>query len=534
MRSDFYNILLFNKSRFNALCLCISLLYGLAGCIHNDLPYPRLQQNITAIEPALAARPSVIDSTALTAVVYLNEYADIQSVNFNTYTVTPGAVSDPDLAVGPHDLSRPLVVTLSRYQKYQWVVKAEQHIERWFNVAGQVGETVIDAVGRRVVVRVPETADLARLTLTSAKLAPVGISTTVPALEPGEINLSRPLDVEVTCWGRTETWTVYAEKTALAVMTTAVDAWAQVIWAYGDGPADVENTFRWRRADENEWTYVDTRDVTQTQGAFSACIPHLTPLTRYVVQTVSGDDLGNEVEVETGATRVLPDGSFDQWWLDGKVWCPWDEHGERFWDTGNKGAATLGQSNVQPTDDTPTGTGKAASLETRFVGVFGIGKLAAGSIYTGVFQKVDGTNGILDFGRPWTERPTRLRGYYSYRTAKIDYAAAELADLKGQPDTCHIYVALTDWTAPYEIRTNPKNRQLFDASAPYVIAYGELTDGTDTGRYREFVIELKYRSTSRVPSYLQITAAASKYGDYFTGGTGALLLVDQFSLEYDY
>lgn len=517
------------------LLIVAALLAALSGgCIHNDLPYPRLQQNITAIVPAGAAKASVIDSVNLTATVYLGEYTDIQSVNFNTYTVTPGAVSDPNLAVGAHDLSRPLVVTLSRYQNYQWVVKAEQTIERWFAVAGQVGETVIDAVGRRIVVRVPETADLADLRLVSAKLAPVGISTTVPALDPGPIDLSRPLDVEVTCWGRTETWTVYAEKTELKVRTSAVDAWSQVVWAYGEGPADVANTFRYRRADSDEWTDIPVSDVIQTQGAFSTCIKHLEPLTRYVVQTVSGDNLGNEVEVETEATRLLPDGSFDQWWLNGKIWCPWDEFGERFWDTGNTGAATLGQSNVTPTDVTVDGTGRAASLETRFVGVFGIGKLAAGSIYTGAFQKVDGTNGILDFGRPWTQRPVRLRGYYSYKTAPIDYASAELAELKGRPDSCHIYVALTDWTAPFEIRTNPKNRQLFDPSSPSIIAYGELVDGTDTGGYREFTIELKYRSTSRVPSYLQVTCAASKYGDFFTGGTGALLLVDQFSFDYDY
>lgn len=515
-----------------AVCL-IALVAG-GGCIHNDLPYPRLQQNITAIEPLGALKTSVIDSVNLTATIYLDEYTDIHSVNFNIYTVTPGAVSDPDLAIGAYDMSKPVVVTLSRYQDYQWIVTAEQTIERYFTISGQIGETVIDAVEHRIVVRVPSSADLSALELTSVKLAPGGISTISPSLEPGVIDLSHPLNVEVTCWGRTEEWTIYAEKADLAVTTTSVDAWSQVVWAYGDGPANVANTFRYRQADSKEWLTVAISDVHQTQGAFSACIAHLEPLTRYVVQAVSGSDFGNEIEVTTEATRVLPDGSFDQWWLNGKIWCPWDEFGERFWDTGNTGAATLGQSNVQPTDQTVDGTGQAAMLETRFVGLFGIGKLAAGSIYTGSFQKVDGTNGILDFGRPWTQRPTRLRGYYWYKTAPIDYASTELTDLKGRPDTCHIYVALTDWTAPFEIRTNPKNRNLFDPSSSSVIAYGELLDGSDTEGYREFVIDLDYRSTSRVPTYLQITCAASKYGDYFTGGTGAVLYVDQFSFDYDY
>jgi hypothetical protein len=37
-----------------------------------------------------------------------------------------------------------------------------------------------------------------------------------------------------------------------------------------------------------------------------------------------------------------------------------------------------------------------------------------------------------------------------------------------------------------------------------------------------------------VPTYLIVVCSASKYGDYFTGGAGSVLYVDDFSLEYDY
>ena len=66
-----------------------------------------------------------------------------------------------------------------------------------------------------------------------------------------------------------------------------------------------------------------------------------------------------------------------------------------FWDTGNKGATTLGSSNTIPTGDTSNGTGKAAKLESRFVGVAGIGKFAAGNIFAGSYVRTDGTNGVL-------------------------------------------------------------------------------------------------------------------------------------------
>lgn len=524
---------------FSALSLVAAGILAVvtAGCIKNDLPYPKLPQYILQLAAEGEKAPAAIDSVNYKAVLYLEETTDIMAVRFSEFVISPEAKADPDLLEGSYDMSQPLTVTLSLYQDYPWIITAEQEIERYLTIAGQIGETVIDAVAHRVVVRVPETADLSDLELTSIKLGPEGITTLSPDLKPGEFDGSQPVEVDVTCHGRTDRWEIYVEKTELVVQTVRVDAWSQVIWAYGAGPADVRNGFRYRRSDSSEWIDVPAEDVSQPegQGAFSACIPHLEPLTEYVVQSVSGDNLGNEVSAATGSTPVLPDGSFDQWWLNGKIWCPWAEGETPFWDTGNTGAATLGESNVQPSEDVPPGmSGQSAKLETRFVGLFGIGKLAAGSIYTGTFKKIDGTNGILDFGREWTQRPTRLRGYMKYHSVPIDYASAEYADLKGQPDECHIYIAMTDWSAPFEIRTNPKNRQLFNPDSPEVIAYGELIRNSDTDGWTEFEIRLDYRDTSRVPRYLQITCAASRLGDYFTGGSGSCLWVDDLELLYDY
>lgn len=521
-----------------ALPAIISLVAGLLGmssCIKNDLPYPRIPQYILGLAAEGQQKAAQIDSLNYKATVYLEETVDIRNVKFSEFRITEGAKADPDLLDGTYDLSSPIIVTLSLYQDYPWILSAEQEIERYLDIEGQIGETVIDAIGRRILVRVPETSVLSDLTLTRIKLGPEGITTMMPDLQPGKIDLSKPLLVEVTCFGRTQDWTIYAEKSQLIVQTTSVDAWSQVVWAYGAGPADVQNSFQYREASASDWIDVPVNEVNQTQGAFSACIPHLKPLTDYVVRAVSGKDIGNEIKVTTQSTEVLPDGSFDQWWQDGRIWCPWNKDGERFWDTGNTGAATLGQSNVVPSDETPPGiTGQSAKLETKFVGIAGIGKLAAGSIYTGSFKKVDGTNGILDFGRPWTTRPTKLRGYMKYSTAPINYTNADYKYLMDRPDSCHIYVAITDWQQPYEIRTNPKNRHLFDSSSPEIIGYGELIIGHDTNGWQEFEIKLNYRSTSRMPRYLQITCAASKYGDFFTGGTGACLYVDDFSLHYDY
>lgn len=490
---------------------------------------------ILAIRAEGESKSAYIDSLAWEVNIYLDETTDIRNVKFAEYQISNGASSNPNLLEGSYNLSSPLFVTLSLYQDYNWEIIAHQDIVRYFKVSGEVGESLIDPVGHRVIVHMPEETDLSRLTLQSVKLGPEGITSMVPNVSPGIIDLSHPLRVEVTAHGVTEIWTIYAELTETIVSTTRVDAWSKVVWAYGEGPADVENGFEYRLDSDSEWTPVPAQYVTQNQGAFYCYIPHLQPLSDYVVRSVSGDNKGNEVHVKTQATADIPDGDFEQWHKDSKdMWCPWDAGGSRFWDTGNGGSITLRQNLTEPSDHTPTGSGKSARCETRFVSLFGIGKLGSGSIFTGEYLRTDGTNGVLGFGRPWNLRPTRLKGYFQYSAADINYASTEFADLKGRPDTCHIYVALTDWTAPLEIRTKPSERKLFDKNADYVIGYGELVFSGEMSAFKPFEILIHYNDTQRVPSYLQITCSASKYGDYFTGGAGSLLFVDQFSFDYDY
>lgn len=521
---------------FTHICAAVAaLVVLLPGCIKNDIPYPRIAQRILAIAAEGESKSAYIDSLAFEVNIYLEETTDIRNVRFTEYSISPDAVSDPDLRDGVYDLSSPLFVTLSLYQDYTWEIIAHQDIERYFKVSGEIGESVVDAAACRVVVNLPEGTDLSKLTLESVKLGPVGITTISPELRPGPLDLSHPLKVEVTAHGRTETWTIYAQLSETLANTTAVDAWSRVIWAYGTGQSELENGFEYRRADSAEWTRVPAEYVSGSQGIFSCYIPHLEPLTEYCVRAYSGDNFANEVRVTTDATADIPDGTFDQWsQTSAGMWNPWSSEGTRFWDTGNRGSWTAKINLTSPSDHTSDGTGKAAKCETLFIGLGPIGRLSSGSIFTGEYLRTEIPNGVLGFGRPWKLRPTKLKGYYQYSAAEINTVSSEFSDIKGQPDTCHIYVALTDWTAPFEIRTKPSDRSLFDKNAGYIIAYGELQFSGKMDAYRPFEIKLDYRSTSRVPTYMQITCSASKYGDYFTGGSGSVLYVDEFSFDYDY
>lgn len=509
------------------------LAVALSGCIHNDIPYPRIQANFLTFTAEGQDRGTVIDSAARTVTLYFGETVDIENVVIEEYSVTAGAEVVGDILTNPINLSKPITVDIHLYQDWSWTITGVQEIERYFTVSGQVGTSYIDVPGRRVVVYVSKNTPLASVKVETCKLGPIGSSLT-PPLEGHTIDLSRPFEVAVEAYGRLVKWTIFAEHTESSVSTVRADAWTNVAWVYGQAEAGRDNGIEYRLSGDTQWTRVEESDLTVDGGAFTARICHLSPLTTYETRAFSGDQYGEVLTFTTGEALQMPNTNLDEWWLDGKIWCPWAEGGTPFWDTGNKGAATLGQSNSVPTDDTSTGSGWAAKLETRFIGIGTIGKLAAGNLFVGLYYKTVGTNGILHMGRPFNQRPTKLRGYLKYTCAPINYASDELKSLSGQPDTCIVWCALTDLSEPFEIRTDPKNRQLFDPAGDYVIAYGKIQYSETIPQYIPFEFELDYKSTERVPTYILLTASASKYGDYFTGGAGSVLYLDDLELLYDY
>lgn len=115
----------------------------------------------------------------------------------------------------------------------------------------------------------------------------------------------------------------------------------------------------------------------------------------------------------------------------------------------------------------------------------------------------------------------------------------------GRPDSCHIYIAL--WhpeegeeeefqgeTYPIVVRTKPGSEQhLFSPDNPHVVAYGQLTQGSNVSSWTSETITLDYKYTDRAPTHIQVVASSSKYGDYFTGGVGSTLVLDNIRLVYE-
>jgi len=505
------------------------------GCIHDNIPYPYIQANITSISAEGQMGNAVIDSTNLVVTFRYPEDADIYNIKIEDFTLSPNTeVVDNAIAKGKViDLGEPYKVTLRMYQDYEWTLVSVRDIVRYFTVDGQIGTAEINPDERTVTAVVTDRVPIDAVPVLTCKLGPSSSAQT-PVLAGESVDFSSPVKVAIDNYGHTEEWTVSIAQTKSTVFTKRADGWTQVAWVYGQAEEGKDNYIEYRLTGDSKWLRVPESEITHNGGDFTARITGLTPNTAYEARAVSGEETGAVLMFTTGSVLQLPNSNFDDWWQNGKVWNPWLQSGSSYWDTGNKGATTLGQSNTVPTDDTCDGLGKAAMLQSKFVGFGSLGKLAAGNIFVGSYVRTDGTNGVLSFGRDFTERPTRLTGYMKYKTAPISSATKGFELMKGQPDTCIIWCALIDSDEPFEVRTNPNNRQLFDPDYDFVIAYGKYEIGQNVDAYTPFDIALDYKATDRVPKYIIVTASASKYGDYFTGANGAVLYLDNFELKYDY
>ena len=318
------------------------------------------------------------------------------------------------------------------------------------------------------------------------------------------------------------------------VITGDANPWA--MFAYVNGKYTTDSApeglgFQYRKASEAEWTDF-AGEISYEGKTFSARITGLEPETLYEFRAVSAQDVRDDsaVQFTTEAADQLPNFNFDSWYKDGKNWYANADMGDNyFWDSGNKGANTLSEVNPTSPEETFVVSGKAVRMESKYV----ILAFAGGNIYSGSFGSVSGLGASINFGRPYTCRPTALHGWYSYAPKAIDKVKAPYEDLKGTMDVGKIYVALTDWSSPFNVNTNTGTFFVPDED-PAVIAYGELEiPENSNGEYKEFTIDLEYRDLERIPTHVLVVATASKYADYFTGGVGSTMYIDEFEFLFE-
>ena len=324
---------------------------------------------------------------------------------------------------------------------------------------------------------------------------------------------------------------------AVEVEAVSAVAWAKFAilsgkWYTEEQPEGI--TFQYRKQAASEWEEIPVEDVVASVAdkTYSVELWGLEPSTSYVFRAVSAKDKETkEKTFTTESAGVVPNMGFDSWYKSGSIWYPNSDSGNFFWDTANGGSDAVGVYPTSP-EDSHVKSGRAAKLESKSVALVG---LAAGNIYTGKFVKANTSltnpGAELDWGVPFGSRPLALKGYLDYRPGTVNKTKAPYNNMSGKSDIGIVQVFITDWSGPFRISTS-SGKFVDTANDAGIIAYGSL-DFSKTDGYIEFTIPLTYRSTTRQPKYIVIAAAASKYGDYFTGSTSSVMYVDEFSLVYD-
>ena len=540
---------------------------SMTGCIHNDLPYPVVIPHITSLEVQDAEEVS-IDYENRTVTVYFPETMDLRSVSILSVAIDQDIAVPSVQIVGTHDLTSPLKFNITTYEDYAWTITAVRNVERYFTVQGQLGSSVIDPVNCRAIAMIGKDADVSDVIVTSLKLGPEGL--TSYSLDYMQMkDFTHGISVEVTAFDLTEIWELFVEVSDSGVDITDVNPWTHDAYVNFIAETGKNNGLKYRQKGVSQWTELSQEDITSDGGLYCAHIKGLKSETVYEAVAYSGDDSSPVQEFITDPATKIPNGSFEYASkVAGKDFykfydpsCGVDDGMYMFWGSGNgegaegvNGSASMGiVITYIDTDDKVDGKQSVRAQTSQLAGM-----LAAGNLFTGQFAGLVGTSGgKVNFGRPWSTRPSAMKIFCKYRTGKMDIingAPVGVTLSKEDYDRAEIKVAIGDWnfrdyggTAESPVHVNTTDSKTFvdfntDKST---IANGNLTIHHDgyilngaakvsaaTDQWVEYTIPLNYHDMEALPTHIIISCAASQFGDYFTGCSSSALWIDAVELIY--
>lgn len=350
---------------------------------------------------------------------------------------------------------------------------------------------------------------------------------------------------------RMVTWNIVVSNATVAT-TEAIpyEIWTSKATLHGKVTGTLASTpkFQYRvKGSGSSWTTVDA-DL--TESTFSKEITGLTPGTTYEYQAMDGTQASTVTCEFTTETTFQPENaSFEAVSDSSSIILIHGTGQSTWWDTGNHGSSTMNKNVTTPDTSVKHSGNQSLLLSSQFVGIGIIGKFAAGNLFAGKYLDTEGTDGILGWGRPCTSRPKALKVYVRYEPATVDNGGDYIAN--GATDQGIIYVAIGDWagqeanggTWPFVVRTKNASSLFSTEKGTYsgdgIIAYGEKTFEeayNDGGNMKELTINLDYDNfggNQRKPTSIIIVASASKYGDYFQGGDGSKMWLDDMELIYE-
>ena len=230
--------------------------------------------------------------------------------------------------------------------------------------------------------------------------------------------------------------------------------------------------------------------------------------------------------------------NFDLWSKDDGDWVCYDasadDNQKKVWGSANSSTSSFGKPTCIPESEflAVEGEGKnAVKLQTQLINAIVVKKLAAGSIFTGSMGSTNYTKmtATLKWGIPFTLRPKALEGYACYKPKTINVVNKPYEDKKGTLDNGHVFVLLTDWDGQFTV--DPAKDKFVDPEDDRVIGYGKVTFDSIMDGYEKFTLDIDYRD-ERTPKFVVVVASSSVFGDYFTGGEGSTLYLDEFKFIY--
>ena len=536
-------------------------LMALHSCkIENDIPYPIVEGNIESFEvegqcaaPDGSGSSAAISSSNRTVTLYVDDTVDLTNLRITRFTVSSEAkiLADAEVCTDAAkfptagfetldntadtrvNFTNPVRFTLQTYQDYVWTVNVTQIIERNIDVVGQI-RSVVDTENRVAIVYVSMEQDLSDIQVNAMNLG--GASGKVTP-DPTKIrDFSSPQKFQVSQgWEETsKEWTVYVYRTEEDASSAGVFPRTTSATLTGTIQSGKTPVVEYKEASASSWTTASDMEVNGTK--YTAEMIGLKANTPYNYRVSVDGVAGAEQSFTTAPATPLTNGGLEDWSNTtvgaGKIlWNPWGSGADSFWDTGNRGATIVSNSNSVRTEETCNSSSSwAASLSS--VGV-PIQNIAAGNLFTGDFD-LEGMNGILTLGREFSAFPTSLRFHCKYTTSRITQSIDRLSDMRGQNDTCHVYIALS--TEKVILRTSQED--VFNKRGSSIVAYGEFCSGVDVSGserngYTQIDVPLEYYKTNVTPQYLIIVCSSSKYGNLFTGGVESVLYLDEMELIYE-
>lgn len=323
-------------------------------------------------------------------------------------------------------------------------------------------------------------------------------------------------------------------------------------------------------SDGDSWITVD--GVNDSEGTWKADLTGLAPSTQYTYKLLVNDvQTGETATFTTEDAPKIPNGSFEYTSLvSGASYykfydpsCGVEEGVTMFWGSGNgegaegvKGSASMGAViTTVDKNDYKDGT-QSVLAQSQWATI----KFAAGNIFTGQFAGLVGSEGgKVNFGRPWTSRPTGLKLYCKYSAGainRVDKIPSGVEIVKNQTmDRAEVKFAIGTWDyksyggtkdSPVHVNTTNQNTFIDYTTDESTVAYGNLVIHTDgyvvnggakvsatTSEWIEYTIPLDYHDMKTWPTHIIVSCASSQYGDYFTGCDSAKLWVDKVELLYE-